>query len=54
MEFKILVKGELGSTFEGSDGVKGSILKTGIMILEGFKERDQAVNTHERLFSTID
>ncbi len=54
MGFKVLVKGELGSTFEGSDGVKGSILKTGITILEGFKEQNQAVKTHEGIFSTLE
>jgi len=53
MGFKVLVKGVLGSTFECSEGVKGSILKTGITILEGFKEKDQAVKTHEGLFSNL-
>ncbi len=53
MGFNVVVKGELGSTFEGSDGVKGSILKTGITILEGFREKDEAVETHGRIFSVF-
>ena len=53
MGFKVSVKGELGSTFEGSDGVKGSILKTGIAILEGFREKDEAVETHGRVFAVF-
>ena len=54
MGFNVVVKGELGSTFEGPDGVKGSILKTGITILEGFQEKDEAVETHGRIFSVIE
>ncbi|MBC8462998.1 HesA/MoeB/ThiF family protein [Candidatus Bathyarchaeota archaeon] len=53
MGFNVVMKGELGSTFEGPDGVKGSILKTGVAILEGFKEQSQAVKTHKRIFSTL-
>jgi molybdopterin/thiamine biosynthesis adenylyltransferase len=52
--FKVVVKGDLGSTFEGSDGVKGSILKTGIAILEGFQEKDEAVGIHGRIFSALE
>ena len=52
--FNVVVKGELGSTFEGPDGVKGSILKTGIAILEGFQEKDEAVETHGRIFSALE
>ena len=52
--FKVVVKGDLGSTFEGSDDVKGSILKTGIAILEGFQEKDVAVGIHGRIFSTLE
>lgn len=51
--FNVVVKGELGSTFEGPDGVKGSILKTGIAILEGFNKKDEAVETHGRIFSAL-
>jgi len=54
MGFNVLMEGELGSTFEGTDGVKGSILKTGITILEGFKEKDEAVGTHGRIFSALE
>lgn len=53
MGFFVKVKGELGTTFEGVEGVKGSILKTGIAILEGFQEKEDAVETHERIFSSI-
>ncbi len=53
MGFNVVVKGELGSTFEGPNGVKGSILKTGIVIIEGFKEKDEAAETHGRIFSTF-
>ena len=53
MGFNLMVKGELGSTFEGPDGIKGSILKTGIAILEGFREKDEAVETHGRIFSVF-
>ncbi len=53
MGFNVVVKGELGNTFEGLEGIKGSILKTGISILEGFKEKAEAVETHGRIFSAL-
>ena len=49
MNFSIDVAGSLGSTFSSDEGVKGSILKTGVVILEGVDDRDDAVELHDSL-----
>jgi len=49
LNFSIDVAGSLGSTFSSDEGVKGSILKTGVIILEGVDDRDDAVELHDSL-----
>jgi len=43
-EFNIKVKANLGITFEQDHKVTTSILKSGIMIIEGAKEKEEALN----------
>jgi adenylyltransferase/sulfurtransferase len=46
--FSIKVEGKLGLTF-GLHDVKASVLKSGIAILEGFKEKEEALNFFSEL-----
>lgn len=48
--FKIQIKGNLGLTFTSGKDVKGSVMKTGIFILEGF-DREPAIELYESLLS---
>lgn len=47
--FNIKIKGKLGITFSLKD-IKVSILKSGITIVEGIKEKDEALKLFEELF----
>ena len=49
INYEILTEGRLGFTFKRAD-IKGSILKSGIMILEGFKDRESASELYNLLF----
>ncbi len=49
MGFKVHAQGELGFSFSGPDGVKGSILSSGVYILEGFNSMEKAKDLHELL-----
>jgi adenylyltransferase/sulfurtransferase len=49
--YDVFARGELGFSFTGSGGVKGSLLRSGITILEGFNDRESANGFHEWLFS---
>jgi len=46
---KILVKSALGVTLKSSGGIKVSILKTGIMIVEGVTAKDEVVNLYHSI-----
>jgi len=48
-QFDIKVKGNLGLTFQGSYSQTVSILKSGIMILEGVKSKEEAYSFYTRI-----
>jgi adenylyltransferase/sulfurtransferase len=50
-EYEVYAQGELGFSFTGLDGVKGSLLSSGITIIEGFNDRELAERFYETLFS---
>jgi adenylyltransferase/sulfurtransferase len=50
-EYNVYIKGDLGFSFLGSDGVKGSLLRSGVTILEGFADLESANRFYESLFS---
>ena len=47
--YRIQVEAKLGISFTNSKGLKGSILKTGIAIIEGVEDRDKAAELHSQL-----
>jgi adenylyltransferase/sulfurtransferase len=47
--FDINVGAKLGTTFSGEPGIKASVLKSGVTILEGVDSRDEAVKLHSLL-----
>ena len=49
--YRIMVEGGLGTTFTGSGGVRGSILKSGVTILEGFRSLEEVTRAYEAIFS---
>jgi len=49
--FSLTVEAELGLTF-GQGNVKASVLKSGIIILEGFKEKDEALKLFNELIGS--
>jgi len=48
--YSIAVEGGLGTTFTGSGGVKGSILRSGVTILEGFRTVEEVTRAYEAIF----
>ena len=50
--YEVFAQGMLGFSFVGSDGVKGSVLKSGITILEGFNTRDSATRFHANILGS--
>jgi hypothetical protein len=44
-----LAQGELGFTFTGPDRVKGSVLSSGVTIMEGFDSLEKAREFHEQI-----
>ncbi len=49
--YEVFARGDLGFSFKGDDGVKGSVMRSGVTILEGFNDHDSAVSFHDSLFS---
>lgn len=49
MGYEVWAQGELGFTFTDSDSVKGSILSSGVTILEGFNQLEEATEFHTQL-----
>ena len=47
--YEVYAQGMLGFSFLGSGSVKGSVLKSGIVILEGFDSRDSATRFHDHI-----
>ncbi len=47
--YEVYAQGMLGFSFLGSGGVKGSVLKSGIVILEGFDDRESATKFHDHI-----
>ncbi|MFQ6053200.1 MAG: ThiF family adenylyltransferase [Candidatus Bathyarchaeia archaeon] len=47
--FSLDVRGSLGTSFSSSSGVKGSVLKSGVTILEGVGSREEALRLREQL-----
>jgi len=51
--FSLKVEGKFGLTF-GFQNFKVSVLKSGIMILEGLKEKDEATKLFKELIGNYD
>lgn len=49
MGYEVLAQGELGFTFTGPDRVKGSVLSSGVTIIEGFNNLGKAREFHEHI-----
>ena len=49
--YSIDVQANLGSSFSSSSGVKGSVLKSGIAILEGVKSKQKAKQLYDQLIN---
>jgi hypothetical protein len=47
--FDINVGAKLGTTFSKEPGIKASVLKSGVTILEGVDSEDEAVKLHSLL-----
>jgi adenylyltransferase/sulfurtransferase len=47
--YRIQVQANLGTSFTNSTGLRGSILKTGVAIIEGVEDRDEATELHSQL-----
>lgn len=48
--YRIAVEGGLGTTFTGSGGVRGSILRSGVTILEGFRSLEEVTRAYQAIF----
>lgn len=50
--YSLDVRANLGTTFSNPSGVKGSVLKSGVTILEGIGSREEAAQLHRQLIQT--
>jgi hypothetical protein len=48
---KVKISASLGITFDRDTKVSGSILKSGVMIVEGFKEKSEALSFFRNILS---
>ena len=49
LEYSLDVQASLGTSFSNPLGVKGSVLKSGVTILEGVKSKEEAARLHHQL-----
>lgn len=49
--YSLDVQANLGTSFTNPSGVKGSVLKSGVTILEGIEDKEEAARLHEQLTS---
>ena len=52
MSYQIVARGELGFTFKGST-IKGSILKSGLTILEGINNAEEARKIYNQIYENL-
>jgi molybdopterin/thiamine biosynthesis adenylyltransferase len=52
MGLDIIRRGELGLTFSDTHGFRGSLLKSGVSILEGVKDREEALKIFHRILES--
>jgi hypothetical protein len=46
------VRAKLGTTFSKPNKMKGSILKSGVLILEGIKDKEEAEQVYNEIIKT--
>jgi adenylyltransferase/sulfurtransferase len=53
-EFKIKVRSTFGLTFDYSEKISVSLMKTGNMLIKGAKDRDEALQVYGRIMNMLD